>query len=99
MKKIFIFSAFSLLLLTGCVTRSDSLQVSKVFINDTDFSKIKNMKVGEDCKRIIFGREIGLDNTAKKAACKAGISKIEYQEKTITSFPFYYSECIKVYGE
>ena len=89
-----------ILTFSGCVSRYTSLPESRTFINNVDFSKLNSLKTGEACERYFLFFRFGNTITAKKAAYNSGISKIEYQETLHTSFwPFYHSECIKVYGE
>jgi hypothetical protein len=96
MKKILLIS---LLFFSGCAIKT-SLPESKTYINNTDFSKINQMKTGEACRRHILFFTLGNKITSKQAAINGGISKIKYQEVSHTNFwPFYSSECIKVYGE
>ena len=101
MKKFLLLTSLAGLVLTGCATKETSLPESKVFINNTDFSKLNSLKTGEACERYFFYiLRIGNKLTAKQAALNNNISKIEYQETSKTIFwPFYYSKCIKVYGE
>jgi uncharacterized protein YcfL len=99
MKKL-IFLLLTALLITGCTTKYSSLPESRVFINNTNFSKIDSLRTGEVCKRQFLFFKFGNKLTSKAAAKNGRISKIEYQETTSTLFfPFYSSRCLKVYGE
>jgi demethoxyubiquinone hydroxylase (CLK1/Coq7/Cat5 family) len=100
MKKIFLLTGLiAASLFTGCTWKSSAM-ASPVDISKTDMTKVQQLKTGESCQKYLLFIPIGFDATAKTAAEKAGISHIEYQETTHTTFwPFYESRCIKVYGE
>ena len=102
MNKILFSASLIGLILTGCTTKYNSLPESRTFINNTNFSKIDSFRTGEVCERHIFFNIFNFGNklTSKKAAYNGGIRKIKYQETSHTSFwPFYESDCLKVYGE
>ena len=98
-KKLILSGLISAFVLTGCTWKTSAL-ASPVDISKTDMSKVQTLKTGEACQRYLLVFPIGFDATAKTAAKNGGISHIEYQETSHTSFwPFYQSYCIKVYGE
>jgi len=97
--KLLLASTITLLALTGCTWKSSAV-ASPVDISKTDMAKVQTLKTGEACQRYLLIFPIGFDATAKTAAKNGGISHIEYQETSHTAFwPFYGSECIKVYGK
>ena len=99
MKKLLLLP-LAAFIFTGCTTKISSLPESRVFINNTNFSKIDSLRTGEICKRQFLFFTFGNKLTSKAAAKNGGISKVEYQETSSTVFfPFYSSKCLKVYGE
>jgi len=100
MKSILKYSVLTMaamLLVTGC-TYKTSAGISNVDISQTDMGKIDSLKSGESCQSRFLIFPTGFDATAKTAAKNAGISKIEYQEVSSTSYILGSSSCIKVYG-
>ena len=100
MKKLSFLLLISIIFFSGCSVKKYSLPESKVYINNTDFSKIDSLKTGEVCKRrILLLFPFGKDLTSQNAAKNGGIKNIKYQETSKTMFfPFYSSVCLKVYG-
>lgn len=97
-KKIIIGLSVIGFLFTGCTYKTSAL-VSPVDISKTNMQKVEYLKKGEACQRYFLFIPLSFDATAKKAAKKAGITHIEYQELSHTSFwPIYGSQCIIVYG-
>lgn len=101
MKSFFKYSAIGLttmFLATGCTYKGSAL-TAVVDISKTDMSKVETLKSGEACISHFLIFPTGLDATAREAAKKAGISKIEYQEYSSTNYILGSSNCIKVYGK
>ena len=98
-KKLLLSGLLTAFVLTGCTWKTSAL-ASPVDISKTDMAKVQTLKTGEACQKYFLIFPIGFDATAKTAAKNGGISHIEYQETSHTSFwPFYESDCLKVYGE
>ena len=95
--KISVVGLAAMLLTTGCTYKS-SLGASNVDISKTDMSKVDSLKSGEACQSWFLIFPTGFDATANTAAKNGGITKIEYQEYSNTSFLIGGSRCIKVFG-
>ena len=100
MKSILKYSLIGLastFLVTGCSFKTSN-QIATFDLNKVNMTEITKMKTGEACQSwfLIFPTE--LDSTTRKAAQKAGIAHIEYQEYSNTNYLIGGSRCVTVFG-
>ncbi|MFV0625748.1 MAG: TRL domain-containing protein [Alphaproteobacteria bacterium] len=96
MKKIFL--SLAILLGTSACSYDRTPLMNTSDLSRVDFSKISEMKKGEDCSTtVLFFGPYG-DRSIVNATKKARISKVEVVDYTANSYIFSSQSCVVVYG-
>ncbi|HMV42085.1 MAG TPA: TRL domain-containing protein [Leptospiraceae bacterium] len=110
MKRIYILFLLAILFLTSCITSPGAAMfgATKHHLsagNKNTITSNQILKVGESCSYSshfgnLFILYYGVGGSINEAMDKAGITKIAVIDRSSMSiYPFYYEDCVLVYGE